>query len=161
MTREAKIHLVIGFSSVAIIGLGAALIVPGVRKRKVRERLDDAYGDPYKSGAVGGIESLQASSAFDPNRHLTSGRATISRLVAIDRAKKVWDNYGSWYSSDNESAIVNAFDGLGHYDDLSKIAYYFEQEYDTDLYTVLQDALKGDKVQTQLLMGKVANLPRT
>ncbi|CAG5082266.1 hypothetical protein [Parvicella tangerina] len=161
MTQEAKIHLVIGFSSVAILGLSAALIVPGVKKNKIRGRLDDAYGDPYNSGAVGGIESLQASSAFDPNRHLSSGKATISRLTAIDRAKKVWDNYGSWYSSDNEAAIVNAFDGLGHYDDLSKIAYYFEQEYSTDLYTVLQDALEGDKVQTQLLMGKINSLPRS
>lgn len=160
MSERTKIGLVIGVSSLAILGLVTAIAIPGIKKGKIRKRLDEAYADPYNSGAIGGIESLQASAAFDPDRYLNSNKTTISRLDAIDRAKKIWKNYGSWYSSDNESAMVNAFDGLGHYDDVSKIAYYFEQEYDNDLFTVMEDALSGDNEQTQLLMGKISGLPR-
>lgn len=160
MNDQTKIGLVIGFGAISVVGLTTLLVIPVVKKGKIRKRLDEAYSNPYKSGAIGGIESLQASSAFDPNRHLTSNKATISRLDAIERAKKIWKNYGSWYSSDNESAMVNAFDGLGHYDDLSKIAYYFEQEHDSDLFTVMQDALRDDNEQTQLLMGKIEALPK-
>lgn len=158
MTKAGQIALITGLG-LATTGLVLMITIPAVKKGKIRQRLDDAFGNPYESGAIGGISQLQASSAFDPNRHLVTNKATISRLDALDRAEKVWSNYGSWYSSDNESAMVNAFDGLGHYDDLSKIAYYFEKEYDNDLFTILEDALKEDKQQTQLLMGKINNLP--
>lgn len=160
MTRQHKILWIIGLSLTGVSGLTFVFVVPSIQRGKIRERLDKAFTNPVQSGAIGGIESLQASSAFDPQRFQSSNKATISRTDAISRAKKIWKNYGSWYSTDNESAIVNAFDGLGHYDDLSKIAYYFEQEYDSDLFTVLQDALSGDKQQTQLLMGKINALPK-
>lgn len=160
MTNNAQIKLWFVIGSAGLAGLTLAIALPAFKRNKIRNNLDDALNNPMSSGAIGGIESLQASAAFDTKRYLKSNKATISRTDALERAKKVWKNYGSWYSSDDESAIVNAFDGLGHYDDLSKIADYFQQQYDHDLFSVLQDALQGDKKETQLLIGKIQALPK-
>jgi len=161
MTKNLKIGLWIG-GSAAALGLIYVVVIPTFKKDAIRKRLQDAFDNPNSASALGGIEGLQADGTFDPNRYKTSGKATITRIQAIDRANKIWSAYGGYLMADDEAKMVDAFEGLGHYDDLSKIGYYFETEVASgeNLFSVLQHALEGDKKQTRILLGKVADLPR-
>lgn len=137
-----------------IIGL---IIVPAVRKSGIRKRLDIAFNDPAGYNSAGGLDKLQVTEAFNPNRYSQSGKATITLLEAREKAKIIWDNY-SWYST-NQTAIVGAFNGLGHVDDVSKISHEFTAFYDENLLEILKEALT-QKSQYNLLIGKINKLPK-
>lgn len=137
-------------------GIAGYFIYLSIVRKNIRERLDEALKNPEK--AVGGVEKLLVSGAFDPNRYQKSGKATITLMEARERAKQVWENYSSWMASD-QATIVSAFSGLGHFDDVSKISHEFQESYDKDLAEVLKSAIK-DKMQLNLLVEKIGKLPK-
>lgn len=147
--------------SSAIVGTGlitGLIIVPAVRKRGIRKRLNEAYNDPAGYNSAGGLDKLLVTEAFDPDRYNSSNsHETITLVEARERAKTVWENY-SWLGS-NQSAIIGAFTGLGHVDDVSKISHEFTAQYDEDLLETLKEAL-SDKAKYNLLIGKINKLPK-
>ncbi len=153
--------------TIAIIGgislIGGIIVYPAIKKVGIRKRLDEALENPYTASAVGGLNKLQHEGVFDIRKFQSAtSKHTISRMEARERARMVWDNYGGWmWQNDNETAIISAFNGLGHIDDVSLIAHEFYGLYDEELLTVLEKALdKNNKAQYQLLMGKIMTLPR-
>lgn len=143
-----------------VLGAGAIsyFIVMGVKKSNIKNRLDEAYKNPDSQEASGGMNKLLSSGAFNPNTYQISGKATISLLEAREKAKQIWDNYSSWFGSD-QLAIVNAFNGLGHVHDVSKISHEFEESYEENLLEVLNTALT-DKAKTNMLIAKINKLPK-
>lgn len=147
--------------SSAVVGVGlitGLIIVPAVRKRGIRKRLNEAFNDPSSYKSAGGLDKLLVSEAFDPDRYNSSNsHDTITLVEARERAKTIWDNY-SWFGS-NQMAIIGAFSGLGHVDDVSKISHEFTAKYDEDLLEVIKKALE-DKAKYNLLIGKINSLPK-
>ena len=130
-----------------------------VRKAMIRKRLDIAYKDPSAKDAVGGLDKLLVEGVFDKNAYNpVSNKSTISRLEAREKAHQIWDNYSAWFSS-NQTAILGAFNGLGHVQDVSKIASEFYILFEEDLLSVLKTAL-SDKSQYNILLGMVNKLPK-
>ena len=157
MTKKQKIIL---WSSVAgvIVIIGAFSVRP-IQRVFIRRRLNEAYKNPNSVEAAGGLNKLLVTEAFDMNAYDDqNNHSTISLVEAREKAKIIYDNYSSWLSS-NQTAIVNAFSGLGHVDDVSKIAKQFYLTYDEDLLQVLQTALT-DKAKYNLLIGKINSLPK-
>lgn len=154
MTPTLKKTLIICSIGGGII-IGACIVVPAIRRHNIRERLDAAYKDPNTIG--GGMDKLILEGVFDPDRYNSSNKATISLVTARQKAKQVWDNY-SWYST-NQAAIVSAFNGLQHIDDVSKIAHEFYQSYDEELLSVLKEVLT-DKTQYNLFVAKISKLKK-
>ncbi len=151
---------------VIIIGLvvitaGAVsyLIVRSVQKSGILKRLDEAFNNPDSQGASGGMNKLLASGVFNPTTYQKSGKATITLMEARERSKTVWDAYSYFFSSE-QMTIVNAFNGLGHQHDVSKIAHEFKESYDEDLLEVLQSSLT-DKAKLNMLIAKINKLPNT
>lgn len=143
--------------------VGGLLIYPPVVRAGMRKRLDEALDNPYSASDVGGLNKLQHAGVFDLRKFQSgTSKHTISRMEARERARMVWDNYGGWmWQNDNETAIISAFNGLSHLDDVSLIAHEFYGLYDEELLTVLEKALDNDdKAQYQLLMGKIMTLPK-
>lgn len=157
MKDSIKISLWIG--GAALLSIGTLLAVNGMRRSKIRKCLDAAYNDPSSVNAVGGLDKLLVTEVFDKRTFERSGKATISRVEARERAKEVWDNYSAWFSSD-ATAIISAFDGLGHSHDVSKIAYEFYQSYNEELLTVLKAALGDNSQQYTILISKIQKLPK-
>ena len=156
MKTGVKIAIWVG--SIATVGLvGGFVVYPTIMRHNIRKRLDEAYADPSAESAVGGLDKLLVKEAFDTRTFASSGKATISRLEARERSEQVWENYGSWTWS-NETAIISAFQGLGHLHDVSKIANEFFQSYDNELLQVLKNALTS-KGQYNILLGKLSKLP--
>lgn len=145
--------------SISILAVGAVsyVVVRSIQKAGIQKRLDEAYNNPDSQDAAGGMNKLLASGAFNPTTYQTSGKATITLMEARDRAKSVWDAYSYFFSSD-QMTIVNAFNGLGHRDDVSKIAHEFKESYDEDLLEVLKSALT-DKAKLNMLIAKINKLP--
>ena len=138
-----------------IVGL---IIVPSVRKAGIRKRLSEAYNDPSGYESVGGLDKLIVTEAFDLSRYdAQNNHATITLVEAREKAKLIYENY-SWYSA-NQTAIVNAFSGLGHVDDVSKIAHEYYSLYDEELLNILKEELT-DKAKYNLLIGKINKLPK-
>lgn len=157
MKTGVKIALIVGGVAAAGI-IGGFVIYPAIKKGSIRRRLDEAFKNPASLDAAGGMDKFLISEAFNTKTFQTSGKATLSRLEAREKAKTIWDNYSSWLSS-NQTAIVGAFTGLGHLHDVSKISYEFYQSYDNDLLEVLKTALT-DKSKYNILLGKLAQLPK-
>ena len=94
-----------------------------------------------------------------------SDAASLSQLFgrlaeARERAKEVWENYGAYFfTSSDTSAIIGAFDNLGHIHDVSKIAFEFFNSYDEELLTALDYALGEDSSQKNILIDKLLKLP--
>lgn len=157
MNTNVKIALWAG--GALLLTIGGVVVVKSIRKSAVRKCLEEAYNDPSNENAVGGLDKLLVKEVFDERTFQSSGKATISRVEARERAKEVWDNYSSWFSSDS-TAIIGAFSGLGHVHDVSKIAYEFKQSYDEELLSVLKNALGDDSSQYSILIGKIQKLPK-
>lgn len=158
MTRNVKIAVIAG--SILATGLLAGFVIyPAIMRRLIRKRLDEAYADPHSEAAAGGMDKLLVNESFDVRKfNASTSKATISRLEARERAKQVWDNYSYWMGSD-ATAIISAFNGLGHLDDVSKIAYEFQQSYGYELLSILKTALPN-KADYNLLIGKLSKLPK-
>lgn len=139
--------------------LGGFVVYPAIRKSGIRQRLDTAFNNPSALSAVGGIDKFLVTEAFDPERFQNgTTKTTITRIEAREKASIIYNNYSSWFSS-NQMAIVNAFSGLGHIHDVSKIAHEYKALYDDDLLEVIKTALT-DKSKYNLLIGKLNNLPK-
>lgn len=145
-------------SIVAVTGISAYFIVRSVQKSNIQKRLDEALKHPDSQDAAGGMNKLLASGAFNPTTYQNSGKATITLLEAREKAQTIWENYSSWMSS-NQTAIVGAFNGLGHQHDVSKISHEFVESYDEDLLEVLKEALT-DKAKMNMLIAKINKLPK-
>lgn len=155
MTRTQIIWSVAG----GVLLVGGLLSIRPIQKIGIRKRLQAAFDDPASEAAAGGLDKLQISEvlnikSFDENNN----HATITRVVAREKAQLIWDNYSSWMGS-NQTAIVSAFNGLGHVDDVSKISHEFYAYYKEDLLQVLKNALT-DKAQYNILLGKINKLPK-
>lgn len=151
-----KRKIIIISSIVVGLGLvGGFVVYPIVKRNLIRKRLEVALKDPAARDAIGGLDKLQVDGIFSSSA--PTSKATISRLEARDRAKQVWNNYSAWLSSD-ETAIVSAFNGLGHRQDVTKISNEFLGLYTEDLLSVLKNALR-DKTQYNLLLGIISKLP--
>lgn len=125
----------------------------------IRKHLNEAYKNPSSTDAVGGLDKLLVEGVFNKNAYNSANnKSTISRLEAREKAQQIWDNYSAWFSS-NQTAILNAFNGLGHVHDVSKIANEFYLLFEEDLLTVLKDAL-SEKSQYNILLGMVNKLPK-
>jgi hypothetical protein len=142
-----------------VLLIGGVFIYPATLRVIIRKRLDEAYTNPSDKDSVGGLDKLLVQEIFDTSLFEKSGKATISRVIAREKAEQVWENYSTWMSSDS-TAIISAFNGLGHVHDISKIAYEFKQAYDYELLSVLKDAL-SESSQYTILIGKISNLPIT
>lgn len=156
MNRKTVIALSITGGVLLISGV---FIYPATMRAIIRKRLDKAYIDPSSANSVGGLDKLLVQEIFDTSVFEKSGKATISRVEAREKAEQVWENYSTWMSSDS-TAIISAFNGLGHIHDVSKIAYEFKQAYSYELLSVLKDAL-SESSQYNILIGKISNLPNT
>lgn len=156
MKKEWKIALWVLGGLTVVIGVPTTYFA--IRRNGIRKRLEEKFNDPSAEDAVGGLDKLLVTGAFNKTTFQNSGKATISRVVAREKAKEVWDNYSSWLSSDM-MAIIQAFDGLNHLHDVSKIAYEFYQSYGEELLTVLKNALGDDSGQMNILIGKIKQLP--
>lgn len=150
--------LVIGLSIAGgVLLIGGVIIYPAAMRAIIRKRLDEAYSNPSGVASVGGLDKLLVTEMFDTLTFERSGKATISRVVAREKAEQIWENYSSWFGSDS-TAIISAFNGLGHAHDVSKIAYEFQQAYDYELLSVLKSAL-SESSQYNILIGKLTQLP--
>jgi hypothetical protein len=156
MKKGAKIALIVA-GSVGTLGLVSALVYPLIMRNGIRTRLDEAFADPSAESAVGGLDKFLVNEAFDTRKFATSDDVTISRLEARERAEQIWGNYNSWFGS-NETAIISAFQGLGHLHDVSKISNEFYQSYEEELLQVLKTALSS-KGKYNILIGKLSKLP--
>lgn len=156
---EKRLKIAIWTTGILTLGIGGTLTYFGVKRSKIRKCLEEKYADTSGEDAVGGINKLLVSEIFDKRTFLTSSKATITRVEARERAEQVWENYSSWFSS-NSTAIVKAFDGLGHAHDVSKIAFEFHSSYDEDLLSVLKNALDSSSVEYRVLIGKLSKLPK-
>lgn len=155
MTPTVKKTIIICAIGSGVI-IGACIVVPAIRRHNIRARLDAAYKDPSTIG--GGMDKLILEGVFDIDRYDSgSNKATISLVTARQKAKQVWDNY-SWYST-NQAAIVSAFNGLQHIDDVSKIAHEFFHSYDEEMLSVLKEVLT-DKTQYNLFVAKISKLKK-
>ncbi len=148
--------IIIGLSVLAAGGV-TYLIVRSIQKSGIVKRLEEAFKNPDSQEAQGGLNKLISSGVFNPNTYQKMGKATITLLEAREIAKKIWDAY-SWFGSD-QSTIVNAFNGLGHQNDVSKITHEFNESYDNDLIEVLQSAVT-DKAKINSLVAKINKLPK-
>lgn len=156
MKTGVKIAIIIG--SIGTLGaIGGFVIYPSIMRRNIRKRLNESFADPSAESAVGGLDKLLVKEAFDTRTFEKSGKATISRMEARERSQQVWENYNSWFGS-NETSIISAFQGLGHLHDVSKISNEFYQSYDNELLQVLKTAL-ASKGQYNILIGKLKKLP--
>ena len=156
MNRKTVIALSI---TGGVLLIGGVFVYPAVVRSMIRKRLNEAFTDPSGVNSVGGLDKLLVQEIFDTTLFEKSGKATISRVVAREKAEQVWENYSSWMSSDS-TAIISAFNGLGHIHDVSKIAYEFQQAYSSELLSVLKSAL-SESSQYNILIGKISNLPKT
>lgn len=157
MNSTVKIALWSG--GILLASIGGVMAYNGIRRNSIRKCLDEAYSDPSSEKAVGGMDKLLVSEVFNERTFQTSGKATISRVEARERAKIIWDNYSAWFSS-NPTAIIGAFSGLGHSHDVSKIAYEFSQSYGEELLSVLKTALGDNSSQYTILIAKIQKLPK-
>lgn len=151
--------LIIGGSilgGLAVAGV-SYLIVRTIQKSAIVKRLEEAFRNPDSQEAQGGLNKLISSGVFNPSTYQKMGKATITLIEAREIAKKIWDAY-SWFGSD-QSTIVNAFNGLGHQNDVSKITHEFNESYDNDLIEVLQSAVT-DKAKMNSLVAKINKLPK-
>lgn len=154
MTKKTIIVLSI---TGGVLLIGGVVIYPAVMRSIIRKRLEEAYSDPSGINSVGGLDKLLVQEIFDTSVFEKSGKATISRVEAREKAEQIWENYSAWRGSDS-TAIISAFGGLGHLHDVSKIAYEFQQAYDYELLSVLKEAL-SESSQYNILIGKISNLP--
>jgi len=154
MNRKTVIALSI---TGGVLLVGGVFVYPAIMRSIIRKRLDEAYDNPSAVNSVGGLDKLLVQEIFNTNTFEQSGKATISRVEARERAEQIWENYSSWMGSDS-TAVISAFNGLGHVHDVSKIAYEFQQAYDYELLSVLKSALP-DSSQYNILIGKISNLP--
>lgn len=155
MNRKVIIWSIVG----GVVVIGGLCSIRPIQKVGIRKRLQAAFEDPASEGAAGGLDKLQTSEMLDIRKFdENNNKATITRVVAREKAQQIWDNYSSWFGS-NQTAIVSAFNGLGHIDDASKIAHEFYAYYEEDLLQVLKNALT-DKAQYNLLLGKLNKLPK-
>lgn len=145
--------------SVLTLGAVAYLVVRSIQKTGIKNRLDEAYNNPDSQEAAGGLNKLLASGVFNTTTYQKSGKATITLTEARERSKTIWDAYSYWFGSD-QMTIVNAFNGLGHQHDVSKIAHEFKASNDEDLLEVLKTALT-DKAKMNMLIAKINKLPNT
>lgn len=156
MKTGVKITIIV--AGIGAIGaVGGFVIYPSIMRSKIRKRLNESFADPSAEGAVGGLDKLLVKEAFDTRTFEKSGKATISRMEARERAEQIWSNYNSWLGS-NETSIISAFQGLGHLHDVSKISNEFYQSYENELLQVLKTALSS-KGQYNILLGKLSKLP--
>ncbi len=142
-----------------VLLIGGVVVYPAIVRSIIRKQLDEAYNDPSGINSVGGLDKLLVQEIFDTTAFERSGKATISRIVAREKAEQIWENYSMWLSSDT-TAIISAFNGLGHIHDVSKIAYEFQQAYDYELLSVLKEALTKS-AQYNILIGKLSTLSKT
>lgn len=149
--------IVIIACSVVAAGIASYFVVRTVQKSAIKKRLDLAYNNPGGQDAAGGLNKLLASGVFDPTTYQKNGKATITLMEARDRSDAIWDAYSYFFESD-QTAIVNAFNGLGHQADVSKISHEFKESHDNDLLEILQAALT-DKAKMNLLVSKINSLP--
>lgn len=156
MKNGVVIALIIGGTGI-VIG-GTYITIRVVRRNGIMERLNKLYEDPSNEDAVGGLDKLLVNEVFDKRTFQRSGKSTITRTEARERAKEIWDNYSAWFGNDT-SAIIEAFDNLGHLHDVSKIAYEFYQSYGEELLTVLEVALGNINSKNSILIGKIEQLP--
>lgn len=155
MNRKTVIIIVV---STGVLIIGITVVYPAVMRSQIRKRLDEVYNDPAGINSVGGLNKLLVAEIFNPNTFQQSGKATISRTQARERAKQIWENYSYLFSSD-ATAIISAFNGLGHLHDVSKIAYEFQQEYGYELLSVIKSALPNS-ADYNILIGKLTQLPK-
>ncbi len=156
MNRKTIIALSITGGALLI---GGVFIYPAIMRSQLRKRLNEAYNNPSSANAVGGLDKLLVQEIFDPTLFERSGKATLSRVTAREKAAQIWENYSAWMGSDS-TAILSAFNGLGHQHDISKIAYEFQQAYNYELLSVLKNALT-ESAQYSMLIGKIESLPKT
>lgn len=156
MNRKA---IIIGGSILGVVVVSgvAYLIIQTIKRSGIVKRLEEALKNPDSQDAQGGLNKLIASGVFNPNTYQKMGKATITLIEAREIAKRIWDAY-SWFGSD-QSTIVNAFNGLGHQNDVSKITHEFNESYDSDLAEVLLEALT-DKAKANSLVAKINKLPK-
>lgn len=158
MKKSTKIVLL--STSVLALGLGGSLTFVTIKKSGIRKRLQKAYDEPSNVNSVGGLNKLLVSEIFDKRAFQSSGKSTISKVEARERAKEIWDNYGAYFFSNSDiSAIIGAFDNLGHVADVSKIANEFFNSYNEELLTVLNNALGENSSQKNILIDKLLKLP--
>ena len=155
---KTGVKIAIWAGSITTLGLiGIFGAYPAIKRIGIRKRLDESFSDPSAESAVGGLDKLLVKEAFDTRTFASSGKATISRLEARERSEQVWTNYNSWLGS-NETAIISAFQGLGHLHDVSKISNEFYQSYENEMLEVLKKALSS-KGKYNILIGKLSKLP--
>ncbi|ASS50148.1 MAG: hypothetical protein A3D31_11310 [Candidatus Fluviicola riflensis] len=154
-----KKAIIISSIVVSLSLVGFFVVRPAIIKHNIRKRLNEIFNNPDSEDSVGGTDKFLANEAFDIKAFDENySKATISRLEAREKAKMIWDNYSYLFGS-NQSAIVNAFSGLGHVDDVSKIAHEFYESYKEELVGVLDTAMT-DKAKKNLLIKKIGNLPK-
>jgi hypothetical protein len=149
--------IIIGLSVLAV-GAVSFIVVRSVQKSGILKRLDEAFKNPDSQDASGGMNKLLASGVFNTTTYQKSGKATITLMEAREKSKAIWDAYSYFFSSD-QMTIVNAFNGLGHQHDVSKIAHEFKESYDEDLLEVLKSTLT-DKAKMNMLVAKINKLPK-
>lgn len=148
--------VIVGLLSVVVISGVTFLIVRTVQKSGIVKALEEAFKNPDSQEASGGMNKLLASGAFNPTTYQKTGKATITLMEAREKAKTIWDAY-SWFGSD-QTTMVNAFNGLKHQSDVSKITHEFNESYDEDLLEVLKSAVT-DKANLNMLIAKINKLP--
>ncbi|MNE14650.1 hypothetical protein D3C87_32010 [compost metagenome] len=149
--------IIIGLSVLAV-GAVTIIVVRSIQKSGIIKRLDEAFKHPDSQDASGGLNKLLASGVFNTTTYQKSGKATITLMEARDRSKTIYDAYSYLFSSD-QMTIVNAFNGLGHQHDVSKIAHEYKASYHEDLLEVLKYTLT-DNAKMNMLVDKINKLPK-
>ena len=97
--------------------------------------------------------NLSLSDAFNQSRW-KKGSPKISDALARSTAKTINESIG--FFTEDEAKISSAFYNIKNYDDLSLIAYQYNQLFEEDLYTVIKEAYNNDEQDLAKLRAIIA-----
>ena len=161
MTTKYLPHILISFSAISLLGLGAYLFA----KKKKDKNAMNFYNEVEKSLIPN--NTFNNSVAFDVNywKNIPSGSKLLNNDEAIKLAENL-DSYFGWEiplvgrTNVDEEKIYSLFKSLESKAQISQIAYQYFTKYSTTLDLAIKDALYDDEqlTVTNIINSKVDNL---
>ena len=143
MELPSKKIIVIG-TITGVVVAGTYIVYKHFQRKAVREIL---------AKKVSFQTNLNLSDAFNQSRW-KKGSPKMSDTLARATAKTINESIG-WFTED-ESKISSAFYNIKNYDDLSLIAYQYNQLFQEDLYAAIKEAYKNDEQDLAKLRSIIA-----
>jgi hypothetical protein len=136
--------IIIGVSTGVVVAT-SYIVFKHFQRKSARKALDEKV---FKQS------TLNLKSAFNTSAWRTNA-PKISDASARTIAQKIKESIG-WFTED-EDKINSAFYGIKSINDLSLIAYQYQQLFETSLYQAIIDAYDGDEVKLARLRNIIAS----